>query len=197
MNENHPPNTLTSTELKKLVDASKSGDSDAFGELYDSLYGRVYAYAYRRVFDRQTAEDITAVVFYRIMRTIRTFNWRHEGGYYAWMFRITSHEIARYFRLEGRYTLPEDWLSVTEMVSDERPSQDEVVAQDERCSALQRSLKKLPSKLREVVELYYFARLPHAVIAEALNISEGTTRVRLHRGLEKLQEIMRGEGYEY
>lgn len=194
---NHLPNNLTPIELKKLIDASKAGDTEAFGELYDSLYDRMYAYVYRRVFDQQMAEDITAVVFYRIMRTITKFKWQHEGGFYAWIFRIAAHEIARYFRQQGRYVLPEDWLSVTEMVSDERPAQDEIVARDERFCALHKSLSKLPSKLREVVELYYFAHLSHALIAEAMNISEGTARVRLHRGLEKLQESMKGEGYEY
>lgn len=183
--------------LQLLVVASGDGDSEAFGELYDLLYDRVYSYAYRRVFDHAVAEDITATVFYNVMTHIGRFKWKHAGGFYAWVFRITAHEITRYHSQQSRYVVPEDWLSFSDTIHDERPAQDDMSQSNERSKALHAAVQKLPAKLKEVVELYYFANLSHALVAEALRISEGTARVRLHRGLAQLQDTMKGEGYEY
>ena len=46
-----------------LVREAKSGDSEAFGTLYDAYLERIYRFVYFRVEDQQTAEDITSQVF--------------------------------------------------------------------------------------------------------------------------------------
>ena len=101
---------LSGDELRQLVFRSRHGDVQAFGELYDNLYDRVYLYAYRRSYDQSAAQDITANTFYKMMTNMPRFKWHDEARFYAWVFRITMHELSRYFREESRYQTYEDWL---------------------------------------------------------------------------------------
>jgi RNA polymerase sigma-70 factor (ECF subfamily) len=51
------------SEERLLVKQAKSGDPEAFAQLYDASMDRVYRYVFFRVSDQQTAEDLTSQVF--------------------------------------------------------------------------------------------------------------------------------------
>ena len=50
---------------RQLVQRAQSGNSEAFGILYDGLVDRIYRYVYFRVTDQSTAEDLTSTIFLR------------------------------------------------------------------------------------------------------------------------------------
>lgn len=191
----HQTDSLPDGRLRSLVFRAKHGDVEAFGELYDNLYDRVYSYAHRRSYDQSAAQDIAANTFYKIMTNMTQFKWHDEARFYAWVFRIARHELARYFRDANRYQTYEDWLSVSDTISDERDSRHDELERSERDTALHKAIADLPSKQREVVELYYFAGASHEVIANTLKIRPGAARTRLHRALNALEESMKGGGY--
>lgn len=188
---------IDEAELETLVLRSQDGDSVAFGRLYDALYGKVYAYAYKRTFDQSAAQDIAANSFYHMLTHIASFKWRDAARFYAWIFRIVMNEIASYYRKDKKYTLREDWLEFSEEVRDDHELVDSQTDAEARVQALKKCLQQLPGTLREPVELYYFAEVSHDVIARTLGISSGAARVRVHRGVQQLERLMKGEGYEY
>ena len=49
----------------ELVARTLAGEGEAFGTLWDRHSPRVYGYAYRRLGDREQAEDVTAETFRR------------------------------------------------------------------------------------------------------------------------------------
>lgn len=160
-------------------------DSSRFGELYDLLYDRVYAYVYRRTYDVSASQDIVANTFYHIMTHLSTFRWQGSAQFYAWVFRIAINEITTYYRRGKKYQVVEDWLEIE--AADEASLLDDMINEDES-RELHRRVAELPPKLREAVELYYFAGLPHEAIAASLRISESAARVRLHRAVEQLRK---------
>ncbi|MEO5690954.1 MAG: RNA polymerase sigma factor [Candidatus Saccharimonadales bacterium] len=186
---------LETTVLHDLVERSGLGDTEAFGRLYDALYDRLYSYAFKRTFDETASQDITANSFYHIMTHIQSFRWQDEPRFYAWVFRITMNEIASYYRKDKKYVLTEDWLDIEDASDDE--SQYEKVIENEQSRLLHEAVDRLPNKLQQVVELYYFAGQSHADIALTLGIKEGAARVRLHRAVEMLHTNMQGEEYAY
>ena len=71
----------------QLVSQAKTGDSDAFGKLYDSYLERIYRFIYFRVEDQQTAEDITSQVFLKAWENLGRFQ---IGGRPSWRGCIRS-----------------------------------------------------------------------------------------------------------
>ncbi len=184
-------NLAVESTLETLVATSQDGSRDAFGELYDLLYDRVYAYVFRRVYDRTASQDIVANIFYCMMTHLDKFRWQGDARLYAWVFRISMNEIATYFRKGKNYTTVEDWLSFSETIAnDDEPILDRMVYDDE-ITELTAAVKRLPEKLRSVVELYYFANLSHKEIALTLGIRQEAARVRQHRAIEILRAKMR------
>ena len=48
-------------------------DSAAFAQLYRLHYDKIFRYCARRLFNRHTAEDVTSIVFFKVMKTIALF----------------------------------------------------------------------------------------------------------------------------
>ena len=82
---------------------AQEGDAEAFGELYDHYVTMVHRYAYHRVGDRATAEDVTSETFVRALRRIDSlsFQGRDVG---AWLVTIARNIIRDHVK-SSRYRL--------------------------------------------------------------------------------------------
>lgn len=59
-----------------LVGRAKDGDAQAFAAIYDRYVDQIFAYVYRRVGQRQVAEDLVGDVFLRAYRRLSSFSWQ-------------------------------------------------------------------------------------------------------------------------
>ncbi|WP_326646788.1 sigma-70 family RNA polymerase sigma factor [Streptosporangium sp. NBC_01755] len=92
-----------SEELRRLVLRAKTGDTDAFGTLYDRYLTLVYRYVYFRVGSHPLAEDLTSETFLRALRRITDFTWQGRD-FGAWLVTIARNLITDHFK-SGRYRL--------------------------------------------------------------------------------------------
>jgi RNA polymerase sigma-70 factor (ECF subfamily) len=77
------------------------GDQDAFGEIYDAYFRRVFAYALKRVGDRTEAEDLTQETFTQLYRSLESYEGR--SSLLTWTFGIAQNVCSRYFRHRSRW----------------------------------------------------------------------------------------------
>ena len=68
------------------------------------------------------------------------------------------------------------------------------LALDHLRDQIESAFRALPPKLRIVARLSLVEEVPHAEIAEALDISEGAVRTRVHRATHHLRETLRNMG---
>ncbi|WP_049559455.1 sigma-70 family RNA polymerase sigma factor [Nonomuraea sp. SBT364] len=92
-----------SDDLRTLVLHAKTGDSDAFGTLYDRYVDLVYRYIYFRVGSHPLAEDLTSETFLRALRRIADFTWQGRD-FGAWLVTIARNLVTDHFK-SGRYRL--------------------------------------------------------------------------------------------
>ncbi|MBT2231845.1 MULTISPECIES: sigma-70 family RNA polymerase sigma factor [Nonomuraea] len=90
-------------DLRMLVLHAKTGDTDAFGTLYDRYVDLVYRYIYFRVGSHPLAEDLTSETFLRALRRITDFTWQGRD-FGAWLVTIARNLVADHFK-SGRYRL--------------------------------------------------------------------------------------------
>src|SRR6266853_4767942 len=86
------PGREPEAEERRLVEAAQR-DTARFGDLYEHYFELVYAYVVRRTRDRNEAEDLTAEVFHKALRSLPRFKWT-GAPFAAWLFRIASNLIA-------------------------------------------------------------------------------------------------------
>jgi len=169
---------------------------EAFGALYELHYSQIFGYVYRRILHWETAQDITAEVFFKAYRSFWRFRWS-AIPIGAWFYRIATNEVNMYFRV-GRFRRD---VSLTELLDEKRFDAPDAASTDiEKANAeralqqsqdfvlIQACLRSLPAKYQDVIALRYFEGKSIREIAEILGKREGTIKSLLSRGLERIRK---------
>lgn len=188
-------NTIVSpAELKteeQLVRRAQH-DCQAFGELYEIYYQRIFNLALKRTANVQLALDITSVTFLKALSQIKKYRWR-DVPFGAWLYRIAGNEINDYYRKHnGRVTSIEQIaeLADTNDYTDEIDQAEEELSRHEEFLRLHEKIAELPEMYQEVITLKFFEKKKIREMVQILGKKEGTIKSLLHRGLERLREKM-------
>lgn len=173
------------------------GDQEAFGMLYERYVGRIYNYVYYRTGNQHDAEDLTARVFFRAIRSIN--NYQDRGlPISAWLYRIAHNLVANWHRDKSRRPeiLLDDGLS---MVHDsEHP--ETTLMQVEENERLLKIIRKLPPERQQLLILKFIDHMSNAEIGQIMGRTEGAIKSLYHRTLlslrDDLVELIPGEAEE-
>lgn len=197
---NERPGSRMDLERERGLVVRARTDAEAFSELYDFYLPRVYGFVARRVRERATAEEITAITFQRGLETIRSGTIRKDA-FGGWLYRVAASAIVdRAHR--GARDLP---LGVRSGDLDE-PDADrpEPLVGDEVATAafalaldrdeLRTALGRLTEAQRRILVLKFFDDLSTPELCAALGVSAGTLAIRLNRALRALYVAAAGKG---
>jgi RNA polymerase sigma-70 factor (ECF subfamily) len=182
------------SEEKQLVRQAQKAP-DAFAELYDQYYPKIFGYVLRRTTNLEAAQDITSETFLKALRKLWQFHWRNIP-FSSWLYRIATNEINQYFRkAEYKKSISMEELQEQgfELISPHDPESELIEAQEKLKQyqdflEIQEKIVRLPAKYQEVIALRFFEQKKINEIAEILGKKEGTVKSLLHRAVEKLRE---------
>jgi RNA polymerase sigma-70 factor (ECF subfamily) len=164
-------------------------DLQQFAPVYHQFAPQVYVYRLRRLGNREAAEDVTSMVFTRVLQSLPTY--RNVGSsFQAWLFTIAHHAIADYHRQARRHPV----AALDERAIDPRPSPEEVALIADDQERLRTLLLMLSSDQRRVVELR-LAGLSGQEIAGVLGRSHGAVRQLQLRAMQQL-EFLAGKAFD-
>lgn len=169
---------------RQLVERS-GHNAQAFRQLYQRYFPRVYAYVAYRVGRVWDAEDLTAEIFLKVVQSLAQFEYRGEGSFAAWLFRIAHNTVTQFYRQQHAA----DPLSLDELpdLQSDDLSPDETLLRKERFLRLRTQIKRLAPRRQEIVMLKFFAGLRNQEIAAVLELDERTVASHLCRAIEDLQ----------
>jgi RNA polymerase sigma-70 factor (ECF subfamily) len=182
------------SEEKQLVRQAQKAP-DAFAELYDQYYPKIFGYVLRRTTNLEAAQDITSETFLKALRKLWQFRWRNVP-FSSWLYRIATNEINQYFRkAEYKKSISMEELQEQgfELISPHDPESELIEAQEKLKQyqdflEIQEKIVRLSAKYQEVIALRFFEQKQINEIAEILGKKEGTVKSLLHRAVEKLRE---------
>ena len=169
------------------------GDSEAFGILYERYVGRIYSYVYYRTGNHHDAEDLTARVFFRAIRSISSYQDRGLP-ISAWLYRIAHNLVANWHRDKSRR--PEILLDegLAQYHSQEHP--EITLLQNEERDALVKLIAKLPPDRQHLLVLKFVDHLSNAEIGQIMGRTEGAVKSLYHRTLLSLRDELSGQSVE-
>ncbi|PAK27675.1 RNA polymerase [Streptomyces sp. alain-838] len=183
-----PVRTLVAVDFL-LHERIRSGDREAFAEIFDEHARIVYAHAIRTTGDWAMAEDVMSLTFLEAWR-LRDKLREEVRSVRAWLLGIATNVMRNIARSARRHREAMSRLPPPEALPD---FSDDVVGQmadAERLAAAARALQRLKRGEREVFTLVVWSDLGYAAAAEALGIPVGTVRSRLSRAREKLRKFV-------
>ncbi len=194
-----PPRALGRDEERRLVERSRSGDTEAYGRLVLAHQDRVFGLVSRLVADVHLAEEITQDAFLRAFRALASF--RGDARFGTWVYRIAvnlCHDhrgsaAARRRQRETSLNGPAGGF-VDPPAPASRP--DESFEAGEIAGRFREVLAQLEPIHREAFLLRHQEGLGYDEIAQVLDISVSNAKVRVHRARESILAALRDMGYD-
>jgi RNA polymerase sigma-70 factor (ECF subfamily) len=149
--------------------------------VFDRYMERIYLFLYRRVGNREDAEDLTSEVFLKASGQLDTE--RSEASIAHWLFTVARTVLAdhwrRYYRHGSFLPLDEVRAAATAMPVEA------VTPKDDTESYLERVLSALPERYRRVLELRFLSGMTIRETAEVMGLTPENVKVIQHRALAR------------
>ena len=184
------PYTLTEASLTQtymqneleLIAQAQSGNSEAFGKLYDAYIKKIYNFIYYKTWHQETAEDLTSLTFLKALNAIKKFN-SEKGTFSSWLYQIARNNISDHFRSLKSTTDIEDAWDIKDNI--------DILADTDaklKLEKLREGLSILSSEQREIVILRLWEGLSHKEIADIMQKKEATVKVSYSRAVSKIKK---------
>jgi RNA polymerase sigma-70 factor, ECF subfamily len=168
--------------------ARAAEDFEAFAELYRRYECVVFRVVRARTPSDDVAEDISAHVFFKAL--INADEWRGDGTYRAWLYRIARNAVSTWHANNGRSAVV---LEVVPDLEDPVPTPPTQIVIGEERDLIWRRVSELPDAQREAVVLRYLKEHSIEEIAAITKRTKGAVRILLHRARCRLRKQMNTE----
>ena len=165
----------------EVIEQCKNGDRLAQKAVYDALSSKMFAVCVRYMGgDRESAADILQDGFVTLFTKLDSYS--GEGSFEGWARKIFVNTALMSLRKKDVLKQSED-VDVAWNVSSSDPTPIQNIGYQELC----KMIAALPPGFRTVFNMYVVEGFSHKEIAEALDISETTSRSQLQRARILLQ----------
>ena len=175
--------------IAEYVRRAQNGDSDAFAELYNMTFNKVYNYTRHYLRDDYLAQDAVQEIFVSALKNIRKLN--DPTLFVAWLNQIYFHvcfDMAKAHKSDYGEADPELIEEVCDTKRGSNP-EDSALDKDEN-KRLFESLEKLSVSEKELITLRYFNSMKIDDIVNATGISRSTVKRQLATAVSKLKVLM-------
>lgn len=170
----------------KLIVLLNEGDDNAFTEIYNRYWEKLFITAINRLGDTNEAREIVQDIFYKLWK--RRANVQLTQSLSIYLASAVKYEVLNLFALKNRHRLYlEHTVNNTVSISD-------ITRQEISFTELKKELEllvnDLPEKCRMVYRLSREAGYSYHEIAQCMNISEKTVEAHLSKALRKLRSSL-------
>ena len=159
-------------EINQLIQLSIKGERYSQGRLYAMLAPKMFVICLRYSKSREEAEENLQEGFMKMFENLQQF--KFAGSFEGWVRKIMVNCALQKFRSKSQLHAIINIDDVKTEYSDEEDITSQLGTKE-----LLRLVQSLPSGYRMVFNLYVFEGMKHREIAEALGISEGTSKSNL------------------
>ena len=170
---------------ESLVRRAQQHDQDAFAQLYEEYFDKIYRYIAFKIGNRTEAEDMTQQVFLNAIKSISSFRWRGIP-FSAWLFRIAHNQVVDYLRKKAKHAT----TSLDEVLVSNGNNPQLVAEQNLDIERLLLATKQLTQAQREVISLRFASELSIAQVARVMAKSQGAIKALQHSAIVALRKTL-------
>jgi len=161
-------------------------DSEAFGQLYDFYFPKVYPFVMAKVGDQMVAEDIVSDIFMKVLENLSKY--QNRGlPFGAWLFTVARNVLFDHYAKSNKSASSslDETIEIKDDKEESSPLHQAKGAElKEKVKAI---MNKLPERELNVVQMKFFAGLTNREIAVALDLSEQNVGIILYRVLRRMK----------
>jgi RNA polymerase sigma factor (sigma-70 family) len=172
---------FTTLHDMQLIQAIRSGDKEASGELYHRYYKRVFRKCHSFTRDNDTAFDLAQESLLKALEKLHTF--RGESSFSTWLFSITQRHCLGALKKESKLG---QRLDVFEPPGNFSAVDEGVIEREEIMYGL---LHALPEPEFQLLSKKYLDGHSVERLQSTFNLSSSAVKMRLKRSKEKLNAL--------
>jgi len=187
---------MNDNQLNQAIQQCQRGEPAGFEHLAHVYGSRLYRYFLRLTASPADADDLLQDLFVRLMEKMKTYH--HHDRFERWIFTVAANLARDHFRRTGRTNaLSLDAQTnphhdrIAAHLADDRPSPVEHATNNEQQDRLQDALNHLAHIDRDIIVLRHYSGLTFKELAHQFQMPIGTVLAKVHRGLKRLQEILK------
>ena len=166
---------------EELVTLLQKGERQAFDEIYDRFWDKLFVTATNRLGDANEAEDLVQDVMLHLWNNQATIS--IQTSLSAYLAVAVKYEVINYLAKKKRY---QGYASSTNL-SETDNSTENFLQLNELQGRLSKLVKSLPEKCQMAFVLSREQGLSQKQIAEKMGVSENTVETHLKRAVKKLR----------
>lgn len=176
--------SLSSSELKRLVQQAAKGDQNAFSQLIHYYYPSVTQLIRRYLGEEGETDDLSQEVFIRVFLALPAF--RGDSQFYTWLYRIALNTLKNYSKLSTEEQKKnKKWEPLGnrgyELFLADEGSPEAYLIEAQTEEILLTTVKEMPRELALCLLLHSIHGDSYAEIAQYLGCPIGTVRSRIYR----------------
>ncbi|MGB2694503.1 MAG: sigma-70 family RNA polymerase sigma factor [Dehalococcoidia bacterium] len=170
---------------ERLVQEAQAFSQEAWAQIHDDYYTKIFDYCYIHTGDRPAAEDLASEVFLEALRGIRRYEYRGLP-ITSWLYRIARNLTADHLQRNSRRpTVP--LVNEAENPRLQVPDASESSA---NWHDIRDALAQLTADQRQVIILRFFQNLSHDETAAIMKRRPGAVRVLQSRALNAMRRLL-------
>ena len=173
---------------KGLIKRAQKNDPEAFAEIYEENFDKVYRYVFLRVGNQLEAEDLTQQVFLKAHQSIASYKWQ-GAPFSSWLFRIAHNLVIDHHRRASKIQMTTLEMPMTAA----SPDPADIVEQEIDIERVKGAIDSLTQLQQEVISLRFAGEFSTVETAKVMGKSEGAVKALQHSALRALRKMLSGE----
>ena len=168
------------------ADGLRRGDPAALERLVHEFHQPLYRFFHCSESKNLIAEELTAETFAQLLSGCHRFR-GDDSQVRPFVYATARHVRSAHWRRKTRHELP---LETAELVDINQIAPVDRIIATEQQENLLIAIGQLPDVVRDIVLLRYVNELSLLEISQAASLPVGTVKSHLHRGKQRLKELM-------
>ena len=176
------------TEPTDLIVRARTGDTQAWGDLYREYAPAIFRFCRRAMPTREDAEDATMEIFMKLRDKLIQYD--QSRSFTAWLYKVAANHCWDMLR-RRRVRQDKETEDVTEMpLEAPEPNQLEKLIEERTSEEVRRALDKLGLRARMALVMRYYSDMSYDEIADALGVRRAFVGVVLLRARHELRQAL-------
>ena len=176
------------TEPTELIARARTGDTQAWGDLYREYAPAIFRFCRRAMPTREDAEDATMEIFMKLRDKLVQYD--QSRSFSAWLYKIAANHCWDMLRRKkARHDNDTDDIDDVPLKCPE-PNQLEKLIEERTGEEVRKALDKLGLRARMALVMRYYSDMSYDEIADALGVRRQFVGVVLLRARHELRQAL-------
>ncbi|MBP2243280.1 RNA polymerase sigma-70 factor (ECF subfamily) [Cytobacillus eiseniae] len=165
-----------------LIERARTGDQDAFTQLFERHYSFLYKYLLKLTLDEEVSADLAQDTMLKCYTNLSSF--KGKGKFSTWMISISTRLYMDLLRKQKR---EKKWLNqIKRTLSRQLTWQAKVKGME--WSDVFTDFNQLADEMRVPILLHHYYGYSYEEVGHMMGIPPGTVKSRVHTGLTRLRK---------